>query len=467
MLGAGVAFLTAGAFVNGTTGLFQHNMFVGRACAALNLAHNPLHEDQLLGADALREIVAAIELVQNRRRSRDIVRPRSVRGITPKTRMGSSPSEDCGGLAGGGSTADPRSAGAMHVARTAVEAIATALLHGGTPAFLALEALVHAAAVLLRHAHVGRARVVPEPRPHRSARALPPPLGRRSRPHMRGGSATGTACSDAGPHDSNGECSYKQCGDQRQTHVLLRRRRLKLRRPGAAPASRLWHMLPLTHRNCTCWKSALWLALQRRCARCWGRLVWRQQALAHHCAPSGDRGRAICFTSDVACSRFACGGEAAFFAVNVFVDMITALIQHTSVSRARVAQDLALNPIHEGQLLGANGLREIVATTELVHSRGRVMSKGCLKSRQLGRGTAPLRRVCSVVMTRIGSSPSEDCGGLPGGGRTADPRNTGAMHVARAAADAIERSSSATGTGGGDVRPSDDNGVCSRQQCDD
>ena len=161
MLGAAAAFFAVKAFVNAKIGLFQH-IFVGRACAALNLAHNPLHEDQLLDADALREIVAAVELVHNRRRSRDIVRPRSVRGITPKTRMGSSPSEDCGGLAGGGSTADPRSAGAMHVARTAVEAIATALLHGGTPAFLALEALVHAAAVLLRHAHVGRARVVLE-----------------------------------------------------------------------------------------------------------------------------------------------------------------------------------------------------------------------------------------------------------------------------------------------------------------
>ena len=168
VLGAEVAFLAVGAFVNATTKLLQHNMFVGRACAALNLAHNPLHEDQLLDADALREIIAAIELVQSRRRTRDIVRLRSVRGITPKTRVGSSPSEDCGGLAGGGSTADPRSAGAMHVTRTAVEAIATALLHGGTPAFLALEALVHAAAVLLRHAHVGRARVVPEPGPHLS-----------------------------------------------------------------------------------------------------------------------------------------------------------------------------------------------------------------------------------------------------------------------------------------------------------
>ena len=126
MLGAGVAFLTAGAFVNGTTGLFQHNMFVGRACAALNLAHNPLHEDQLLDADALREIVAAIELVQNRRRSRDIVRLRSVRGIM-MTRMGSSPSEDCGGLAGGGTAAEPRNASAVHAARAGAKAIVTSL----------------------------------------------------------------------------------------------------------------------------------------------------------------------------------------------------------------------------------------------------------------------------------------------------------------------------------------------------
>ena len=91
-----------------------------------------------------------------------------------------------------------------------------------------------------------------EPHPNGSARALPPPLGRRGHPRVRGGSATSAACGDVRPGDDNGEYSRKQCGDQRPKHILLRwrRRRRKWRRScaGSAPL-RLWRELSLAPRN--------------------------------------------------------------------------------------------------------------------------------------------------------------------------------------------------------------------------